>query len=300
MNKLRIGYFADGPWGHLTLDTLLQDISLEIAFIVPRNDTKDEYLKNKASEYGIDYLVPIKVNSEEFYQLAVAYNCDMFVSMSYNQIFREHIYDLPIYKTINCHAGKLPFYRGRNVLNWALINDEKEFGITVHYVDDGIDTGDIILQRTFPITDDDDYNTLLKVAYEECPKILYQAIKKIQNGTSFRIPQKMISQYGLYCGMRQMGDEMIDWEMNSRDIFNFVRSICKPGPMATTYCDSVPVMVNKVEYNSYYPKYKGIPGQIICNDNGCPIVKTKDSYVRILQYESEHKLKAGDRLISKQ
>ena len=127
MEKFRIGYFADGPWGHLTLDKLLQDVSLEIAFIVPRNDTKDSYLKSKANDYGIDYLVPVKVNSEEFYQRAEAYHCDLFVSMSYNQIFRERIYNLPKYKTINCHAGKLPFYRGRNILNWALINDEKEF-----------------------------------------------------------------------------------------------------------------------------------------------------------------------------
>ena len=56
MEKFRIGYFADSPWGHLTLDKLLQDVSLEIAFIVPRNDTKDSYLKSKANDYGIDYL----------------------------------------------------------------------------------------------------------------------------------------------------------------------------------------------------------------------------------------------------
>jgi methionyl-tRNA formyltransferase len=65
--------------------------------------------------------------------------------MSFNQIFKSEIINLPRLKTINCHAGKLPFYRSRNILNWVLINDEKEFGITVHYVDEGIDTGDIIL-----------------------------------------------------------------------------------------------------------------------------------------------------------
>ena len=80
---------------------------------------------------------------------------------------------LPKLKTINCHAGKLPFYRGRDILNWVLINDEKEFGITVHYMDEGIDTGDIILQRTFPITDEDSYKTLLERSYDECANILY-------------------------------------------------------------------------------------------------------------------------------
>ena len=80
--------------------------------------------------------------------------------MSFNQIFKREMIDLPKYGTINCHAGKLPFYRGRNILNWALINDEKEFGITVHYMDEGIDTGDIIVQRTYPIGEEDDYGIL--------------------------------------------------------------------------------------------------------------------------------------------
>ena len=294
-NKLRIGYFADGPWGHNALDLLLSDDTIEIAFIVPRNDTKDDFLKNRAKANGIDYLFPVKVNSVEFYEQAKKYDCDLFVSMSYNQIFREKIYSLPRLSTINCHAGKLPFYRGRNILNWALINDEKEFGITVHYVDDGIDTGDIILQHTYPITDADDYNTLLQTAYKECPRILYDAIKQLQSGTAHRIPQDIISTHGLYCGMRGIGDEVIDFNATSRELFNFVRSICKPGPMAVGYIDGIPVYINKVEFISEAPKYIGTPGQILGQIDGKPLLKTKDTYVLISEYISERTLKTGDR-----
>ena len=92
---------------------------------------------------------------------------------------------MPRLKTINCHAGKLPFYRGRNILNWALINDEKEFGVTVLYMDEGIDTGDIVLQKTFPITEMDDYSTLLNRAYQECASLLFQSIKRIINGKKY-------------------------------------------------------------------------------------------------------------------
>lgn len=298
MEKFKIGYFADGPWGHKTLDLLLQDESLEVSFIVPRNDTKDLFLKNKAEEYHIDYLCPIKVNSEEFYQIAQKYKCDLFVSMSYNQIFKKKIYSLPKYNTINCHAGKLPLYRGRNILNWALINDEKEFGITVHYVDDGIDTGDIIIQETYPITDSDNYSTLLNTAFEQCPRLLYSAIKQIQQGVFVRIPQDIISKYGLYCGMRNVGDELIDWNQTSREIFNFVRAICMPGPMALTYNSGIPVSINKVTYNDNFPKYKGITGQVLAIVNGKPIVKTIDSYIIIEEYYSKIKMKVGDRLKS--
>ncbi len=299
MIMLRIGYFADGPWGHNALLKLLDDETIKVCFIVPRNDTKDTFLKEKAEEYGIDYLCPIKVNSDEFYVIAQKYSCDLFVSMSYNQIFKRRIIDLPRLSTINCHAGKLPFYRGRNILNWALINDEKEFGITVHYVDEGIDTGDIILQRTYPITDEDNYNTLLEVAYKECPDILYQAIKEIQNGSAHRIPQDVISKNGLYCGMRSVGDEVIDVNSTSRELFNFVRAICTPGPRAVAFLNGEPVYINKVKYSSKYPKYKGTNGQILGKIDGMPILKTKDSYILIEEYESATKLKTGDRLTGK-
>jgi methionyl-tRNA formyltransferase len=294
---MKIGYFADGPWGHKTLDLLLKDSSLEVVFVVPRNDTKDTYLKTTAQNHGIDYIENVSVNSDAFYEQAKSYDCDLFVSMSYNQIFRKRIYELPKYKTINCHAGKLPFYRGRNILNWALINDEKEFGITVHYVDDGIDTGDIILQSTYPITDEDDYSTLLETAYKECPNLLYTAISQIQAKIAKRTPQDSISEYGLYCGMRTIGDEKLSWNQTSREVFNFVRSICKPGPMAQCECNGHVVKINKVNYNPNYPKYKGTPGQVLAIIDGHPIVKTQDSYCKILEYNSDdYRLKVGDRL----
>ena len=177
---------------------------------MPRNDTTDNYLRKKVQECNIDYLCPVKINSEEFYSMVQLYNCDLFVSMSYNQIFRERIVHLPKYGTINCHAGKLPYYRGRNILNWVLINDEKEFGITVHFMDDGIDTGDIILQKTFPITDNDNYLSLLKVAYVECANLLYDSIKMIQKEDYNVISQNTIDPVGMYCGMRSQGDELLD------------------------------------------------------------------------------------------
>ena len=296
MNKLKIGYFADGPWGHNALEMLLADESIDIRFIVPRNDTHDDYLRLKATAHNIDYLCPVRVNSDEFYRQAETYQCDLFVSMSYNQIFRSRIYNLPPLHTINCHAGKLPFYRGRNILNWALINDEHEFGITVHYVDDGVDTGDIILQRTFPITDADNYNTLLQTAYVECPQILVEAIKQLQAGTANRIPQSSIAHAGLFCGSRTVGDELLDWHQTSREVFNFVRAVCQPAPMATCYCGTEEVKINAVSLVPDAPIYKGIPGQVLAIVGGLPIVKTIDTYVALSEVHSQHKIRVGDRL----
>ena len=174
--KLSIGYFADGPWSHLAFHKLIQDNEIEIKFICVRYDTKDSTLYEYCQTYDIPYLRHANINSNEFLNTIEKFQCDLFVSMSFNQIFKSSIINMPRYKSINCHAGKLPFYRGRNILNWVLINDEKEFGITVHYIDEGIDTGDIILQRTYPITDEDSYRSILEHAYIECASILYDAI----------------------------------------------------------------------------------------------------------------------------
>lgn len=295
--KLKIGYFADGKWAHEAFKLLAKDKTLDIRFICVRYDTSDEVLKQISLDYNIDYLRNINVNSEDFINEVKKYQCDIFVSMSFNQIFKNEIINLPTLKTINCHAGKLPFYRGRNILNWVLINDEKDFGITVHYVDEGIDTGDIILQRVFPITDDDNYETLLNVAHVECANVLYEAIKLIQSGNQKIKKQVEIDPIGFYCGMRQEGDESLDWNQTSREIFNFVRAISKPGPMARTQISKSEVKINRVKLIDNAPIYKGIVGQVVGLNKDGFLVKTLDSIILVSEYEYDGKIKVGDRLL---
>lgn len=296
MKKISIGYFADGSWSHKAFERINADETIEIKFIVPRSDSSDNTLLYYSKKFNIPYHKGIKVNSDEFYELANNYECDLFVSMSFNQIFRNRIINLPQLKTINCHAGKLPFYRGRNILNWALINDEKEFGITVHYVDEGIDTGDMILQRTFPITDDDNYNSLLEVAYIECASILYDAIKIIQKGSFDPIKQEDIHPVGFYCGVRGVGDEIINWDLTSREVFNFIRALCQPGPKATTFKNGEMIKINKARMINNAPAYINTTGQIIGKTQEGFLIKTKDTFLEILEVDSDTKINIGDKL----
>jgi len=293
--KLNIGYFADGPWSHKAFKKLINDSEIKISFICVRFDTQDDTLKNYAQKYNIDYLKNKNINSEEFIAIVKKYNCDLFVSMSFNQIFKTEIINLPRYKTINCHAGKLPFYRGRNVLNWALINDEKEFGITVHYVDEGIDTGDIILQKSYEISDKDDYKTLLERAYDGCANILYDGIIKFKNGYVEAKKQNEIHPVGFYCSQRKIGDEILNWNQTSREVFNFVRAICDPGPMARAIINGKEMKINKVEYIDNAPTYKSIIGAILNKNNDGFLVKTQDSFVKVIEYEYDGFFKIGDR-----
>lgn len=297
MTKINIGYFADGKWAHEAFELLIKDNSIDIKFICVRYNTTDSILKEYADKYNIDYFKHENINSLDFINTIKKYNCDLLVSMSFDQIFKHEIINLTKYKTINCHAGKLPFYRGRNILNWVLINDEKEFGITVHYMDEAIDTGDIILQRTYSITDKDDYSTLLETAYIRCAEILYDSIKLIQAGKQQPIKQSDIHQIGFYCGMRKPGDEKLVWNQSSREVYNFIRALCKPGPMASSNLNDKEIKINHAKMIDNAPKYIGIPGQVVGKTKEGFIIKTKDTTIEIIEYEYDGKIRIGDRLL---
>lgn len=295
---MKIGYFGDGPWAHEAFKKIIADNTLQIGFVVVRYDSQDQTLIRLAEQNGIAVKVHPNINSEEFISSIKQYDIDIFVSMSFNQIFKKELINFPPYKTINCHAGKLPFYRGRNILNWVLINDESEFGITVHYMDEGIDTGDIILQEVYPITDDDDYGTLLSRAYKGCADILYRAIKMMQENRIEPIKQRKIDPIGMYCGMRQEGDEIINWNQTSREIFNFIRALAMPGPCATAWIRGRKIYINRSKMIPGAHRYKNIPGQVIGKTKEGFLVKTQDTMIEVVEYHYEGKIKVGDRLVS--
>jgi methionyl-tRNA formyltransferase len=203
--------------------------------------------------------------------------------------------NLPKLGAINCHAGKLPFYRGRNVLNWALINDEREFGITVHHIDQGIDTGDIIMQQTFPITDDDTYSSLLNQAYVGCAVLLYDSIKALQSGTATRTPQRDLHPCGFYCVIRREGDERLNWNQPSRDVFNFIRAIGRPGPEARTFLCGAELRISRAVLIDEAPAYRGIPGSVLSVESDGLLVKTADSFIKVVEWSGPKRVRNGHR-----
>lgn len=301
--ELNIIYYGDGPWAHLALKKLISD-GFNILLVVVRNDHKDPELIKIANENNIQYTWHKNVNSDEFIDKLKGLKPNLGVSMSFNQIFKESTLSFFPQGIINCHAGKLPNYRGRNILNWALINDEQEVGVTCHYVDKGIDTGDIILQKTFPITDSDDYSTLLDKAIKLCPEVLVESVHSIKNNAVNRIQQPQIGSYFI---QRKNGDEIINWNWTSRRVFNFVRAITIPGPCAQSSImfkgNKIAIKIIECNYISNATSYICINGGVIgFSSNNNPLIKTEDSFIEITNYviddETKTKLRVGDRLIS--
>ncbi|PKM82391.1 MAG: formyl transferase [Firmicutes bacterium HGW-Firmicutes-14] len=278
---MKIGYFGDGLWSHLALNKILEDSNFDVVFIVTRHENADPVLKEFAQKLQIPCLSHASVNAKGFIDEIKRFNPDLNVSMSFDQILKKEIINLAPLGFINCHAGALPFYRGRNVLNWALINGESSFGVTVHYIDEGIDTGDIIVQRFGNIDQDDDYASLLEKASNLCADALFEALKQIFNGVAEPISQAAIHPVGFYCGRRLNGDEWLDWNWSSQQIHNFVRGITVPGPCARTYLNDKEIAVLSTEIIPEAPAYIGTPGEIIGKEQTGIIVKTGDSIIRV-------------------
>jgi len=293
---MRIGFFGDGPWAIQSLRALLDLPDVAIVFVVGRWPSPDGALRNFAAGHNTPFFADQDVNSRDFLQTLSASQADLFLSVSYDQIFKRESLMVPEMGIINCHAGKLPFYRDRNVLNWALINDEKDFGITFHYVDEGIDTGDIILQQVFPISDHDDYQSLLNRAYEGCALVVRKTVNQMLTGDATRTKQSDIHPTGFYCSGRCEGDELINWNLPSREFFNFVRALSTPGPGARSSLRAGEVVVQRVQLIEEAPSYVGIPGAVLTAESDHLLVKTGDSFVRIVDWDSNERIRVGDRL----
>ena len=281
---MKLGYFADGPWSHKAFEMIINDKRLNMLFVVARFSKPDQILKKLAEDNNIDFLVFENINSVSAVSRLKDYRADLFISMSYDQIIRKDLLKLPPKGFINCHAGALPFYRGRNVLNWVLINGESEFGITVHYIDEGIDTGDIILQKNYPIYLSDNYNTLLERSYDYCSDLLMKSLLMIVDNKVIRIKQIDIDNIGSYCQRRLPGDEILNWNLESEKINNFVRGITFPGPCARTFYGINEIMIIKSELTAEKVNSNFKNGTILKSQKDKFLVKTKDNSLLVTSF----------------
>ncbi len=279
VKPLVIGYLGDGKWARFALLKFLSDERLKVAFVILRVK-KDMKLQKLAQKFAIPHFVCEDINNEKSLRLIESFKPNLLVSMSFDQIFKARILKSYEGRIINCHASKLPFYRGRNNLNWVLINDEKEFGVSVHFIDSGVDTGDIILQKSFNISDEDDYSTLLKRAYKACAFLLYEAVLLFLNP-----PVKSYSQAGFVCKRRGSGDELIDWSLNTRELFNFIRALNAPNLGASAFINGVLIKLYKSEILKQ--EFKGAVGEIVSVSNEGFVVCTKDGALKMTHYEGE-------------
>ena len=276
---MKVGIFADGIWGFNIVKILFFDKSFNIDFVVLRKK-KDVKILKYCKEKKIDYFCFKNINLIKNIKIIKKFNSDILVSMSYNQIFKKIFFKSIKKKIINCHAGALPFYRGRSPINWAIINGEKKIGITTHFINSKIDQGDILDQKLVKIEKKDNFKTILQKCYKHCPMQLYKVLKKIKNKSFKIIKQSTISPKGSYYFKRKKGDEFINFNSNYKNLNNFIRGLVFPSIGAAFHFKGSSYVTLKVNFLKKIKKNNNINnGTILSVSNQKLKIKISDSII---------------------
>lgn len=180
-------------------------------------------VKACAVKYGIPVLQPVKIKEPEAVETLRAYNAELFVVAAFGQILPEEILCMPKYGCVNIHASLLPGYRGAGPIQWAIINGEKETGITIMQMEKGLDTGDILLQKSIPIDEKETGDSLHDKLAVLGAELIVDAIPKIEAGSVTPIKQK--DEDSSYAKMLQKSMGKIDWKSSAVQIERLVRGL---------------------------------------------------------------------------
>ena len=255
---------------------------------INKRGKKIEYLPVK--QYAIDKNIPIyqpnSLKDEETKNIIKELNPDLIVVVAYGKIIPKDIIDMPKFGIINVHSSLLPRFRGAAPINAALMAGDEKSGVTIMYVAEGLDTGNIILAKETPITEEDNFETLhdrLKFLGAEA---LDEAVTLIEKGENESIPQD--ETLATFVKPFKKEDLKIDWNKSKEEIFNFVRGI-SPVPCAWTMDEDKLLKVYEVKkYDKIYEN--GVNGEIVDKVKGKgPVVKVMGGSLIITSAKPESK-----------
>ena len=166
---------------------------------------------------------------------------DLLLALGWYYIIPKVVRNAAPLGCVGIHASLLPKYRGGAPIVWAIINGEKETGVTLFHFDDGVDTGDIIAQKRYPILDNDNCKTIYDKATKASIEILKRSLPKLASGKAERIKQDE-SKATIY-PQRKPDDGIIDWSWSAKRIKDFIRAQTKPYPGAFTVIKNKKVVI---------------------------------------------------------
>lgn len=235
---MRVVAFGYMTWGRRTIEAVLA-AGHEVPLIVTHPDSDNAYEKifnesvaELAADHGIPVLVRNRADDAEVREAIAAAEADVMVVSNWRTWLSPEVFSIPRLGTVNVHDALLPAYAGFAPLNWALINDEPEVGVTAHMMNAEFDAGDIILQRSTPITDDDTIVELFDRTLAMFGPITVDALELVATGRTDWEPQDRRA--ASYFHRRSAEENRIDWNWPARDLFNLVRAQVDPYPNA--YC----------------------------------------------------------------
>ena len=209
-------------------------------------------VKEAAIRLGIPVYQPKKVRDPECVEELRKYNADVMVVVAFGQILPKEILDMTRWGCINVHASLLPKYRGAAPIQWAIIEGEKVTGVTTMQMDEGLDTGDMIMKTEVPITEDETGESLHDKLAEAGAKLCVETLKAVEDGTA--VFEKQGESPTAYAKMLDKKLGNIDWTQSAARIGRLVRGL-NSWPSAYTYWNGKVLKIWKAK------AVPGVPGQ---------------------------------------
>ncbi|MFC1565204.1 methionyl-tRNA formyltransferase [candidate division KSB1 bacterium] len=289
---MKIVFMGTAQFAVPILDRLHNNSSHDISAIVTNIDKPagrgQKLLQSPVKIYFKDLNLPIlqpeKLKDGTFIDTLKEINADIFVVVAY-RILPEVVFSIPEYGSINLHASLLPKYRGPAPIQWALINGEKETGVTTFRIDPGVDTGKILLQKKIPILDDETAGDLAVKLAEAGAELVVDTLDRIEKND---LEETIQDSSEISRAPKITGDLMqIKWENPALEIVNLVRGL-SPATAVKTSCRGINFKIFRAALHNNDDQ--NTPGRIVAaNKNDGLLVSAGRGIVRIVEIQREGK-----------
>jgi len=297
---LRIVFFSyRGTIGARCLEWLLGRSDAETLAVVTWPDYVHPEIRIAVKEVLYDAHLPLyqprDPNSPGFVEVMRSLEPDLFVSMYFGKLFKAPLLAVPRLGCVNIHNSLLPRYRGQAPSIWAVANGDTVSGQTMHYLDEGVDTGDIIAQKSCPVTDEDTGYTLGAKLEDLGVALFKEAFPMVLSGNAPRQPQD--DSLATRCRSPRPSDLRIDWTKSALGVRNFVRAFTAPMAGAYTRAAGLTGRVWEVRPTSDDERWpSGRPGDVVGVAPSGPVVRCGDGCVVLRRFGIEGLDEAESRL----
>jgi len=241
LSDLRIVFMGTPEFAVPSLEAIIQ-AGCSISAVITAPDkpggrgmkTRESAVKKYALGKGLAILQPEKLKNPAFLAELSALQAHLQIVVAFRML-PELVWGMPVLGTLNLHGSLLPQYRGAAPINWAIINGEKETGVTIFKLQQTIDTGNILMQESFPISENETAGEVHDRMKEIGARVLVRTIQRLAEGTLTEIPQKENSDSPLYLAPKITTESCkIDWNLPVSGIYNLIRGL-SPEPGAFTH-----------------------------------------------------------------
>lgn len=284
-----------------SLKVVSQNTDLKLIFTKEdkRNARGNKIIYSPVKQFGLDndieVIQPKRMKDEEVIDKIKEVNPDLIVVVAYGKILPKEIIDIPKYGIINVHSSLLPKYRGASPIHSAILNGDKESGVSIMYIEEGLDSGDVILKETCEITEDDTLGTLHDRLKELGAIGLEKALKLIEAGEVKA--EKQDDSKATFVKPITKEQAKIDWNNTKEVIFNQIRGL-NPFPGAYTHNEkNENIKIYKSE--KLEKEYVGENGTVVEMTKKGPVVKVSNGALRLLEIKFEgKKLQSGADIVN--